>query len=39
VLLCRDFKDTGLDLMFTYGDDGEDKFLFLGHFNSGKVQE
>jgi hypothetical protein len=39
VLLCKNYSGRDIDLMLAYNDDGENVFLFLGHFNSGKVQE
>jgi hypothetical protein len=39
LLLCKNYEDSGFDLMFAYNGDGVNKCLFLGHFNSGKVEE
>ena len=39
-LICRNFKDSGLDLMFCYfeeGRSGKYSALYLGHFNDGVV--
>jgi hypothetical protein len=37
MLLCKNYKDSGFDLMFAYDNDGKNECLFFGHFNSGKV--
>lgn len=37
-LICKNYKGTGLDLMFAYdNNDRTDSCLFLGRFNNGTV--
>lgn len=39
-LICRDYWGYGMDLMFAYFDDDRDNGVaFLGHWNSGIVNE
>jgi hypothetical protein len=39
ILLCRCYRLSDFDLMFAYDDDRSCGCLYLGHFNSGKVEE
>jgi hypothetical protein len=36
-LICREYTNQGLDLMFAYNNDRNEGILYLGHFNDGVV--
>lgn len=37
VLLCKNYKDSGLDLMYAYNNNDAGRLLVVGHFNDGVV--